>query len=228
MLTLTKEDALALHAGLAKTHASNHLCRPDTRLVVEGYPRSSNSFAVDMIAESAVGHLRRPDIAHHTHDVANLKIAQAYGIPKVILIREPEDAILSFHIYSNAPIAQCAKKYADFYAEALELMENSAVIHFRDVTGDFRTVIERLNAIGDFGIPEDQDFEAIRIRALDLVRSRASTTNQEDATRQVAAPDPDREEIKTRLRGEVQTFLAAHPRAQNVYNRVMTRIGLPA
>ena len=107
---ITKEDALALHAKLAQTHAPNHLCRPDTRLVVEGYPRSSNSFAVDMIGESATGLLRRQDIAHHTHDVANLQIAQAYGIPKVILIREPEAAILSFHIYSNAPIPRCAKK----------------------------------------------------------------------------------------------------------------------
>jgi len=224
----TKEEARALYDTLAQTHAPNHLCRPETRLVVEGYPRSSNSFAVDMIGESAIGHLHRSEIAHHTHHLFNLRIAQAYGIPKVILIREPAAAILSFHIYSEAPIPQCAAKYATFYAGALELMNDAAVIHFRDVTGDFRKVIARINAIGDFAIPEDQDFAAIRARALGLVRGRASKTSEEDAMRQVAAPNEERERIKDRLRGEVETFLAAHPRAIRVYDRVTARAGLTA
>lgn len=223
MLAITKDEALALRATLAKTHEPHHLCGPDTRLVVEGYPRSGNSFAVDMIAECAGGHLHRAHIAHHTHEVANLQIAGAWGIPKVILIRPPEDAILSFHIYSKAPVGRCAKKYADFYAGALKCMNRAVVIHFRDVTGDFATVIRQINAITGFAIPEDQDFDAIRARALDLVRARASKTSEEDAMRQVAAPDPQRDAIKNELRGDVQGFLAAHPRAIRVYDRVMAR-----
>lgn len=222
-------QAVTLRKKLAKTHAPNHLCGPDTALVVEGYPRSSNSYAVDMIAESAIGFLHRSKIAHHTHEVINLQIAEAYGIPKIILIREPEDAILSFHIYSQVPLQRCAEKYAAFYTGALKLMKkNTAVIHFREVTGDFRTVIERINAIGHFGIPEDQDFDAIHERALDLVRSRAPQTSEEDAMRQVAAPDEKREEIKAQLRGEVQEHLTAHPRARRVYERMMARAGLIA
>ncbi len=229
MQTITKDQASALYETLARTHEPHHLCRPDTRLVVEGYPRSSNSFAVDMIGEAAIGFVHRSQIAHHTHDVANLQIAQAYGIPKVILIRTPEDAILSFHIYSRAPIPRCAVKYADFYAEALKLMKrNAALIHFRDITGDFSTVIARINAIGDFNIPEDQDFEVIRTRALGLVRGRASGASQEDAVRQVAAPNEQREAIKKTLRGDVRDFLAEHPRAQRVYERVMAKAGLDA
>lgn len=223
MQTITQDEALALRATLAETHEPHHLCGPETELVVEGYPRSSNSFAVDMIGEAAAGVLHRSRIAHHTHDLANLQIAGAYGIPKLILIRPPEDAILSFHIYSRAPVARCARKYADFYAGALELLDNARIVHFDEVTTSFRVVIERINAIGGFAIPEDQDFEAIRTRALGLVRGRASKTSEDDAMRQVAAPNEAREAIKTQLRGEVQNFLSGHPRAQRMYDRVMAK-----
>lgn len=225
----TKEEAVILRETLAKTHEPHHLCGPDTRLVVEGYPRSSNSYAVDMIGEAAIGFLHRSRIAHHTHEIANLQIAQAYDIPKVILIRAPEDAILSFHIYSRAPIARCAAKYADFYAGAIKLMKrNAAVIHFRDIIGDFSRVITRINAIGDFNIPENQDFEVIRTRALGLVRGRLAEASEEDAMRQVAAPDAKREEIKNALRGDVRGFLGDHPRARRVYERVVEKAGLDA
>ena len=223
----TKEEAASLRETLAKTHERHHLCGPDTRLVVEGYPRSSNSYAVDMIGEAAIGFVHRSKIGHHTHEVANLQIADAYGIPKVILIRAPEDAILSFHIYSQAPIARCATKYADFYAGAIKLLgKNTAVIHFRDIIGDFSRVIARINAIGDFNIPEDQDYDMIRTRALGLVRGRLAKASAEDAMRQVAAPNEEREEIKKALRADVQTFLNDHPRAQRVYARMMEKAGL--
>ncbi len=223
----TEQEAIALRETLAQTHEPHHLCGPDTELVVEGYPRSSNSYAVDMIGEAAIGFLHRSRIAHHTHEVANLQIADAYDIPKVILIRNPEDAILSFHIYSQAPIARCATKYADFYAGAIKLMKrNAVVIPFPDIIGDFSKVIAQINTIGNFNIPEDQDFEVIRTRALGLVRGRLARASAEDAMRQVAAPDAKREEIKKTLRTDVQGFLADHPRALRVYARVMERAGL--
>ncbi|WP_212525608.1 hypothetical protein [Actibacterium sp. MT2.3-13A] len=223
----SEENIQILRDNLAqRNHPAHHICKPTTRLVVEGYPRSSNSFAAEMIAVSANGILQRAEIAHHTHEVANLQIAEHLGIPKIILIREPENAILSFHIYSEAPIERCAEEYVAFYSGALKLMDKTAVVHFREVTDDFRTVIERINAIGGFGIPEDQDFAAIREQALALVRSLAPKNNAEDAMRQVAAPDEKREQIKQQLRGEVQAYLAAHPEVQQVYERLMARAGL--
>lgn len=228
MSAITKDRAEELYEALAAKHEVHHICRPDTKLVVEGYPRSSNSFAVDMIVESAPGILRPHELGHHTHEVANLQIADAYGIPKLVLIREPEDAILSFHIYSGAPIARCAKRYADFYEGALQLPDGSAGAHFREVTSDFGAIVKKLNEIGGFGISEDQDFEAIRERALAAVRGRVENVAEEEATRRVAAPNEKREKIKDELRGEVQGFLSEHPRAERLYNRVVKRFGLAA
>ncbi len=222
----SKEEAQALQATLAARHAAHHVCSPETRLVVEGYPRSSNSFAVDMIAQSGRGHIAVSQIGHHTHDVANLQIAEAHGIPRLILIRPPEAAILSFHIYSGAPIGRCAAKYHAFYTGARALMDRrSAVAHFDEVTGAFGAVVRKLNAIGGFGIPDNQDWDAIREDALAAVRGRASE-DAEEATRQVAAPTEARETMKAELRGQVQAFLAEHPRAERIYERVCKAAGL--
>ena len=221
MTAITKTQAEALYETLSATHATNHICRPESRLVVEGYPRSSNSFAVDMLVEAAGGHLNVGQMGHHTHDIANLQIAEAYRIPKLILIRDPEAAILSFHIYSGAPIMRCAKRYGDFYLASLELRKTgTAAAHFNEVTNDFGKVVAKVNGIGDFNIPEDQDFDEIRDRALASVRSRASTESE------VAAPNEKREAMKNEVRDQVQDFLAKHPRALRIYERVLKRYDL--
>ena len=63
-----------------------------TDLCVEGFPRSANSFAVGAVQHAQPQPI---DIAHHTHVPANAMRACEYGIPTVVLIRPPYDAIVS-------------------------------------------------------------------------------------------------------------------------------------
>lgn len=84
----------SLYYGLRQmTGTMDHLCvRDDTELVIEGYPRSANS-------TTAYGFLARQtrpiSLAHHKHHAAQLLFAAKRGIPAVILIRQPEQAIIS-------------------------------------------------------------------------------------------------------------------------------------
>ena len=68
----------------------------DTSVVIEGFQRSGNTFAWFLIRE-IFGHEFK--IAHHTHSVANLKLAIRYQKKTVILIRNPIDSIVSSVIY---------------------------------------------------------------------------------------------------------------------------------
>lgn len=75
------------------TGRMDHLCiRKDTDLVIEGYPRSANSTTVHKF-------LSRQDrplhVAHHKHHAAQILRAVQWGIPAVVLIREPRSACLS-------------------------------------------------------------------------------------------------------------------------------------
>ena len=72
----------------------------------------------------------------------------------------------------------------------------------------------------------DQDFDDIRARALALVRGRADADDPDAATRKVAAPNEEREQIKQKLRGDVQAFLDKHPHARNLYARMRKKAGL--
>jgi len=64
----------------------------ETDLCIDGFPRSANSFAV-----GAVQHAQPTliEIAHHTHVPANPMQACEWGIPTVVLIRNPYDAVVS-------------------------------------------------------------------------------------------------------------------------------------
>lgn len=64
----------------------------ETEVCIEGYPRSANSFAVGAFEHAQ----QRPvQVAHHTHVPANPMRACEQGIPTLVLIRDPYDAIVS-------------------------------------------------------------------------------------------------------------------------------------
>ena len=74
------------------------VCREHMDLCVEGYPRSANTFTVDMIK----GSNPRLVIAHHTHDVDNIRLALLFRIPTLVVIRNPLDAVTSHSVYFDA------------------------------------------------------------------------------------------------------------------------------
>src|SRR5205814_3293356 len=63
--------------------------RDETEVVIEGFPRSGNTFAV-----AAFHYAQRPrdvKIAHHAHVPAQLLSAVRLGLPAVVLVRDPEE-----------------------------------------------------------------------------------------------------------------------------------------
>jgi len=66
------------------------LANNTTDIVIEGYPRSGNTFAYFLLLN-----FRQLNIAHHTHSLANIKKGLRRRLPVVVLIRNPYDAIAS-------------------------------------------------------------------------------------------------------------------------------------
>ncbi|MBB4062406.1 hypothetical protein [Salinibacter ruber] len=63
-----------------------------TDICIEGYPRSANSFAVGAFEHAQSAPVR---VAHHTHVPANPMRACERGVPTLVLIRDPHDAVVS-------------------------------------------------------------------------------------------------------------------------------------
>ena len=121
--------------------------RRDTGIVIEGYPRSANTFAVAAF-QFAQG--RPMKIARHVHVPAQIIQAVRWGIPTLVLIRNPEDAVLSLLIREPYITAhQALKDYIRFYKRIEPYRSKFVLATFDDVTSDFGNVITKIN--GRFG-----------------------------------------------------------------------------
>jgi hypothetical protein len=113
-------------------------------IVIEGFPRSANSFAV---AAFRLPQDRFLHIAHHRHVAAQVIGGVRLGIPVLVLVRHPEDAVLSLVTrHPNVPVELALKNYARFYGPILRLADHFVCANFEQVTTDFGVVVRRLNA----------------------------------------------------------------------------------
>ncbi|MEM9399964.1 MAG: hypothetical protein AAF984_07120 [Verrucomicrobiota bacterium] len=126
-----------------KLHRPEALLK-ETNLVIEGYPRSGNSFAFTAFnmaqGESTVR------VAHHLHTASVVIAAIRANVPSLLLVRNPEDAIISHIIYSqNLTIRQCLRSYLDFYQPLLKYKDYFVVAKFEDVITDFGAITRQVN-----------------------------------------------------------------------------------
>src|SRR5919107_2001491 len=115
-----------------------------TQIVIVGFPRSGNTFAVVAFQQAQREHVR---VAHHLHMPAQVVRAARWGIPTLLLARKPTDAALSWVVREPwVPIRQALKHYISFYEKAAEYRDALVVGFFEEVTRDYGTVLERVNA----------------------------------------------------------------------------------
>lgn len=147
---------------VAKT--ANRLVRPESELVIEGFPRCANSFAVKAF-RAANDPEEQMHIGTHAHSPANIIMAIRWQVPTLVLVREPEDAVLSYvaRILEfdevaglnkddpvndptvNRLISYWTKRFSLFYDRLRPYVGCYVSADFRTVTKDFSEVIARLN-----------------------------------------------------------------------------------
>jgi hypothetical protein len=129
---------------LARRDKRITLARRDTAIVIEGYLRSGNTFSVAAfeIANGADLHVGR-----HLHGAPHVLRAARLGIPCVVLIRRPRDAVLSYLIRRDTLAPDDALlEYLDFYRTALKAQGAFVVGLFDQVVTDFGAVVDAVNA----------------------------------------------------------------------------------
>ena len=156
-LALKIEKWLQIHAGKYPAVYYNlyrvlrmrrHIARavrPGTRLVIEGFPRSGNSFARRAFIMAQDDPQIRDYIAHHLHVPAQVVRAAKWQIPTLVLIRRPRDAVLSLTIRDPLSVDQALKYYVSFYKTAEKHRDAFVLGLFEEVTEDFGQVIKRVN-----------------------------------------------------------------------------------
>lgn len=185
-------------AGCAHRRSQDRVVRPDTEFVIEGTPRSGNTFAV---AAFELAQRRRVKTAHHLHAAAQVIVAVNRGIPTLVLIRNPVDSALS-HMIREPWISagQALSTWVRFYGSTMPLKNGVVVATFEQVTSDFGEVIREVNRKFGAAFEEFEHTEVNVTRALEIVEqgNRDNFGVLDEIT--VARPSAERERLKAELR----------------------------
>jgi hypothetical protein len=186
----------------------------ETEVVIEGFPRCGNSFAFAAFRLAQPGPVR---IAHHLHAPAQVIAAARRQIPAVVVIRPPDDAVVSLLL--RAPDWKPAEAYASFahfYGRILPYRERFVLATFAEVVTDFGAVVRRLNTRFGTDFAEFAHTPANVQRCFDYLGeiSRTNGHGGEDFEMSVARPSPVRNERKAALRASLLGPALASLRAE--------------
>jgi hypothetical protein len=139
------------------TGTQDALCvGPATEIVIEGFPRSASSTTVREFRERQS---RPVEVAHHKHHAAQLLRGIGQGLPSVMLIRSPADAIQSFVALAAEGFVREGRRdrrafltfedfawaWIQFYSPLIPHRGALVVGHFEEVTRDVPGLIRRVN-----------------------------------------------------------------------------------
>jgi len=177
----------------------------DTEIVIEGFPRSANTFAV---AAFTFAQGRPVKIARHLHAPAQVIAAVRRGIPCIVLIRNPRDAVLSLLVRAPRVSAeQALKDYIRFYRSIAPYRDKFVVGRFEEVTTDFGELIRRVNArFGTNFKPFEYTEESLQ-KVFQIVEEmdKQDTGLSEVKEETVARPSAYREKLKKMAEAKLDT-----------------------
>ena len=113
-------------------------------IVIEGFPRSGNPFAEIMFRLTQRADIR---ISSHSHHPSTVWQAIEVKKPTILLLRKPEDALMSWASSWNKTSADGLLNIIDVYVRyheaILPLMSQLVVVEFDDFIKDYRVLVRR-------------------------------------------------------------------------------------
>jgi len=192
-----------------------------TQLVIEGIPRSGNSFAVLAFQHAQSNNT---EIAHHIHVPAQIIRAVKRSIPTMVLIRQPLDVISSTKVrHPEMPINEIFKNYIWFYRSILNYSKGYLICPFNSLIKDYGSVIECLNR--KFGT-NFAPFKHTK-KNVDIVFSRIDQINKIHSSglaEQNSRPSELKEKLKTKIleKARSQTYASLAYQARCIYDKFLT------
>ena len=212
----------SLAVPLARLRGEGELVDSRTDLVVESYPRCASSFAIAgfRLAQEP----RSLRVAHHTHASGHVIAGIRLGIPALVLIREPEGAVVSSRIRHPArTYSDLLRGYCAFYEPLVPHRGDLVVGTFDEVIGgELGAITRRLNA--RFGTTF-AEFEPTQENVARVMREidqdwRARRGDGERLERVIPRPSPVREDLKREMqeRYAVEAPQKLRQRAEELYS----------
>jgi len=119
------------------------LVTKNTDLVIEGFPRSGNSFFeafINVVFPNLI-------LAHHTHRIAQIRLAIIYKKPVIFLIRKPSDALISYYNFYERKIRfkHILTEYNAYHKSLIKYKKKLLIIRFEEIN-DKKRIINKINS----------------------------------------------------------------------------------
>ena len=187
-----------------------------TRITIEGYPRSANTYAV--YAFKHVNEIQWNEVGHHLHVQAQIIRSVKYQIPVILLIRHPLEAVRSLVVrHDFIPVADALEDYTRFYSDLYKLRGSFVVANFDDVTEHFGKIIERVNKrfSTKFNLFPDHDEQA-KAAVFDEIDRRNRSLDNGKVTH-LYRPDKNKDNMKDAV--ELQEDNELYLNALGIYKK---------
>lgn len=146
-----------------------------TEIVIEGFPRSANTYTVTAFQHAQNNEVK---IAHHLHVPAQIIRGIKYKIPVLVLIRNPIDAVVSQLLFDpNLLATNVFKCYVSFYQSILPFKDDILLVPFEKAINDLGDVVaclnRKLNRTYNIPIFDEDDVREIN-KAIDSQNTKAN------------------------------------------------------
>ncbi len=202
------DAVMLLRAAKRQTLADQH-----TAIVIDGFLRSGNTYSV---AAFQVANGTELHIGRHLHGGAHIRRAVRLGLPTVVLIRRPADAVSSYLVRRPTLTPDDALlEYLDFYRTAWPARDGFVVAPFDLVVSDFGAVIDRVNERFGTSFARFERDPASERAAVELVEEmNRLECRGEVVETHVGRPSAEREQHKEAVRRRME-----HPRTRDLLDR---------
>lgn len=189
----------------------------DTEIVIEGFPRSANTYALHVFGLATAD---RVHISGHTHASRTVVQAVRRQLPCIVLAREPGAAVASLlQMAPGVRALSALRGYQQFHTRLLPYLPAVQVAKFETVVSDFGAVMKSCNAQFGTAFPEYQhtsENESVIRQRIDEASFRRSGYLAESG---VARPSQHRQNPEEMLLGLDREARAAYSEATEIYHR---------
>jgi hypothetical protein len=197
----------------------DRLVRRDTELVIEGFGRSGNTFAV---VAFELAQTRPVRLVHHSHAAAQVIRAVRLGVPVLLVVRDPVDTAVSHMMFRDIAARPALSAWVRYHARLLPHLGGVVVSSFEAATEDFGSVIRHVNDRFNTSFTEFRHSEENVRRVFDRIEQQ-NRARYGQVTETISRPRAERDRRKADLRRQVEQERLARirERASGIYRRLM-------
>jgi hypothetical protein len=210
-------------ARLRHGSREDRLVRRDTEIVIEGFGRSGNTFAV---VAFQLAQDQPVKVVHHTHAAAQVIRAVKLSIPVILLVRNPVDTVVSHMMYRSIPARAALTAWVRYHARLIPHRRGFVVSGFDVSTTDLGSVIREVNIRFGTSFKEFRHTEE-NLQHVFGVIERQNRERFGRVSETISRPTAERDRRKSALRRDIEDERLARLRghAEAIYQRLVPSEG---